>query len=121
MVLTLEDSDYYLSYAYLKNKTDYYFVGFQTANFFQAGYYSLGRLRHYGLQSYVSHPFSRFQRLDFGLTWHNISYDILDRVINAFGQEELLKRPGSIKYSTVLPMMSWIIDNSVFGLSLIHI
>ena len=117
MVLTLEDSDYYLSYAYLKNKTDYYFVGFQTANFFQAGYYSLGRLRHYGLQSYVSHPFSRFQRLDFGLTWHNISYDILDRVINAFGQEELLKRPGSIKYSTVLPMMSWIIDNSVFGIT----
>ena len=69
------------------------------------------------MQSYISHPFSRFQRLDFGLTWHNISYDILDRVINAFGQEELLKRPGSIKYSTVLPMMSWIIDNSVFGIT----
>ena len=111
MVLTLEDSDYFLSYGYLKNKTDYYFVGFQTADFFQAGYYSLGRLRHYGLQSYISHPFSRFQRIDFGLTWHNISYDILDRVINTFtGQEELLKRPGSIKFATVLPTMSWVID-----------
>ena len=116
MVLTLEDSDYFLSYGYLKNKTDYYFVGFQTADFFQAGYYSLGRLRHYGLQSYVSHPFSRFQRIDFGLTWHNISYDILDRVINTVtGQEELLKRPGSLKFTTVLPTMSWVIDNSVFG------
>jgi len=118
MVLTLEDSDYFLSYGYLKNKTDYYFVGFQTADFFQAGYYSLGRLRHYGIQSYISHPFSRFQRLDFGLTWHNISYDILDRVINTFtGQEELLKRPGSIKFTTVLPTMNWVIDNSVFGIT----
>lgn len=118
MVLTLEDSDYFLSYGYLKNKTDYYFVGFQTADFFQAGYYSLGKLRHYGLQSYVSHPFSRFQRIDFGLTWHNISYDILDRVINTLtGQEELLKRPGSTKFTTILPTMSWVIDNSVFGIT----
>ena len=118
MVLTLEDSDYFLSYGYLKNKTDYYFVGFQTADFFQAGYYSLGRLRHYGLQSYISHPFSRFQRIDFGLTWHNISYDILDRVINTFGQEELIKRPGSSsKFTTILPTMSWVIDNSVFGVT----
>ena len=116
MVLTLEDSDYFLSYGYLKNKTDYYFVGFQNADFFQAGYYSLGRLRHYGLQSYISHPFSRFQRLDFGLTWHNISYDILDRVINTFGQEELIKRPGSsTNFSTILPRASWIVDNSIFG------
>ena len=118
MVLTLEDSDYFLSYGYLKNKTDYYFVGFQTADFFQAGYYSLGKLRHYGLQSYVSHPFSRFQRIDFGLTWHNISYDILDRVINTLtGQEELLKRPGSTKFTTILPTISWVIDNSVFGIT----
>ena len=116
MVLTLEDSDYFLSYGYLKNKTDYYFVGFQNADFFQAGYYSLGRLRHYGLQSYISHPFSRFQRIDFGLTWHNISYDILDRVINTFGQEELIKRPGSsTNFSTILPRASWVIDNSIFG------
>ena len=118
MVLTLEDSDYFLSYGYLKNKTDYYFVGFQTANFFQAGYYSLGRLRHYGIQTYISNPFSRFQRIDFGLTWHNISYDILDRVINTFGQEELIKRPGSSsKFSTILPTASWVIDNSVFGVT----
>jgi len=34
MVLTLEDSDYFLSYGYLKNKTDYYFVGFQNADFY---------------------------------------------------------------------------------------
>ena len=114
MVLTLENSDYYLYYGYLKNKTDYHFVAFQNANFFQAGYYSIGRLRHYGLQSYLSHPFSRFQRLDFGLTWHNINYDILDRAINTVtGQEEYIKRPGSTSFSTILPTMSWVIDNSV--------
>ena len=41
MVLTLENSDYFFQYAYLKNKLDYYFVGFQTANFFNIGYNSL--------------------------------------------------------------------------------
>ena len=116
MVLTLENSDYYLYYGYLKNKTDYHFVAFQNANFFQAGYYSIGRLRHYGVQSYLSHPFSRFQRLDFGLTWHNINYDILDRAINTVtGQEEYIKRPGSTSFSTILPTMSWVIDNSISG------
>ena len=67
MVLTLEDSDYFLSYGYLENKTDYFFVGFQNADFFQAGYYSLGRLRHYGLQSYISTLLADFKELILGL------------------------------------------------------
>ncbi|GIT40569.1 MAG: hypothetical protein Ct9H300mP9_4190 [Candidatus Neomarinimicrobiota bacterium] len=73
MVLTLENSDYYFYYGYLKNQTDYHFVGFQNANFFQFGfYYTLGRLRHRGFQTSVSHPFSRFQGVDVGFSWHNV-------------------------------------------------
>ena len=54
-------------------------------------------------------------RVDFGLTWHNISYDILDRMINTFGQEELVKTCSSTKFTTILPRASWIYDNSIFG------
>ena len=114
MVLTLENSDYFFQYGYLKNKLDYYFIAFQNANFFQVDYYSLGRLRHYGVQGIVSHPFSRFHRLDYGLSWHNINYSILEQTINGFGQAEYTTTYSSM-YSTVLPRLSWIYDNSVFG------
>jgi len=114
MVLTLENSDYFFQYGYLKNKMDFYFAAFQNANFFQIDYWTLGRLRHYGLQSFVSHPFSRFQRIDYGLAWHNINYSILEQTINDFGQTEYTTT-GSTKYSTVLPSISWVYDNSIFG------
>ena len=117
MVLTLENSDYYFYYGYLKNQTDYHFVGFQNANFFQIGYYTLGRLRHWGFQTLVSYPFSRFQRLDVGLSLHNVTYDILDQVYNpVLDQREYVKR-SSQGFSTILPTFSWIIDNSVFGVT----
>ena len=116
MVLTLENSDYYLYYAYLRNKTDYHFVGFQNADFFTISYFTMGRLRHFGFQTTASHPFNRFQRLDFGLSWHNVVYDILDQVYNPISQtNEYVKRPNSQMLTTLLPTFSWVSDNAVFG------
>jgi len=114
MVLTLENSDYFFQYGYLKNKTDYYFIAFQNANFFQADYWSLARLRHYGVQGIVSQPFSRYQRFDYGLSWHNINYSILEQDYNDFNQIEYNETYSST-YSTVLPRVSYIYDNAVFG------
>ena len=114
MVLTLENSDYFFQYGYLKNKMDLYFIAFQNANFFSIDYVSFARLRHYGLQNYISYPFSRFQRLDFGLSWHNINYAILEQSWNEFGNPEYIATSDST-FSTVLPRVSWIYDNSVFG------
>ena len=114
MVLTLENSDYFFYYAYLKNQVDYHFVAFQNADFFNVDYYSIGRLRHYGLQGFISHPFSRFQRFDYGLSWHNINYAILEQRVDEFTQIHYVTTYSS-KYSTILPMVSWVYDNSVFG------
>ena len=114
MVLTLENSDYFFQYAYLKNKLDYYFVGFQTANFFNIGYNSLGRLRHYGFQTMVAHPFSKFQRFNYSVAVHNINYSILKPEIDIWGQTQYIKENES-NYSAVLPSLSWVFDNSVFG------
>ena len=117
MVLTLENSDYFFQYAYLKNRLDYYFVGFQTANFFPVDMVSLGRLRHYGFQTLVSHPFSKFQRFDYALSVHNINYSILKQQSpDAFGQIQY-KRERESNYSAFLPSFSWVFDNSVFGFS----
>ena len=115
MVLTLDNSDYFFQYGYLKNRMDYYFIAFQNANFFNVDYFSFARLRHYGLQGIVSQPFSRFQRLDYGFAWHNINYSILEQtMMNDFGQYEYSTTYSST-YSTVLPKISWVYDNSIFG------
>ena len=116
MVLTLENSDYFFQYGYLKNKLDYYFTAFQNANFFQVDYVSLVRLRHYGIQTMISQPFSRFQRLDYGFSWHNINYTKLVTTYNNFGQLEYIS-DTTYTYSTVLPSLSWVFDNSVFGMT----
>ncbi len=115
MVLTLENSDYFFQYGYLKNKIDYYFIAFQNANFFQINPWSYGRLRHYGLQAIMSQPFSRYQRFDYGFSWHNITYSILEQEeYNDYGEIEY-NTSYSSKYSTVLPRLSWVFDNSAFG------
>ena len=72
------------------------------------------RLRHYGIQSLISHPFSRFQRIDYGISWHNINYSKLVQSYNDFGQLEYLPIEDST-YSTILPSLSWVFDNSVYG------
>ena len=116
MVLTLTNSDYFFQYGYLKNKVDYYFTGFQTANFFQVDYLGsmLGRLRHYGAQGIISQPFSRFQRLDYGLSWHNIEYSILEGSTDMWGNPQY-NTLSSTNYSTLLPKVSWVFDNTIFG------
>tara|TARA_B100000315_G_scaffold237224_1_gene253762 strand:+ start:21 stop:1463 length:1443 start_codon:yes stop_codon:yes gene_type:complete len=119
MVLTLENSDYYFYYAYLKNRRDYYFMAFQNADFFTIssynyyGYNTLARLRHYGFQAFISNPFNRYNRIDVGLSWHNINYSILEPQSTEF--EVQYVETYSTKYSAILPTVSWIYDNSVFG------
>lgn len=114
MVLTLENSDYFFYYGYLRHKMDYHFAAFQNANFFQIDSWTLGRLRHYGLQTSISNPVSRFQRFDFGLSWHNINYSIMELTIDEFNQQTY-ETTNSSTYSTILPTVSWVYDNSVFG------
>ncbi len=117
MVLTLENSDYFFYYGYLKNQKDYHFVAFQNANFFPIGGVNtntLARLRHYGLQGFLSHPFSKFQRMDFGFSWHNINYSILTLEQDDFGQWSY-ETQNEQRYSTILPTASWVYDNSIFG------
>ena len=113
MVLTLENSDYFLQYAYLKNRLDFYFVGFQTANFFNVGMYSGQRLDIMDFK-HNTHPFSKFQRLDYGLSVHNINYSILEPYVDIWGQTQYDTRQQT-DYAAVLPSISWVYDNSAFG------
>ncbi|GIS56315.1 MAG: hypothetical protein CM1200mP1_02530 [Candidatus Neomarinimicrobiota bacterium] len=63
--ISLTNSDYFLNYAYLKNRIDYYFTVFHQADFFfVGGYYNqygfpveqTARMRHYGLARWPQDP-----------------------------------------------------------------
>ena len=49
---------------------------------YYTGYFTTARLRHYGIQFLVSNPFNRYNRIDLGFSWHNISYSILQPYTN---------------------------------------
>jgi len=61
----------------------------------------------------VSNPFSRYNRIDLGFTWHNIHYSILEP--QASDYEIKYVETSSTDYSAVLPTVSYVYDNSVFG------
>lgn len=119
MVLTLRNSDYYLNYAYLKNRTDYLFTGFHVADFFSAGYLDketyfselTARLRHYGLVVSLSRPFNRFQRLEGGFIFHGIEYKVFD--VDPYLNKTFIYQKDS--FTSLNPALSYVYDNSVFG------
>ncbi|MEE8340480.1 MAG: hypothetical protein V3R52_00105, partial [Candidatus Neomarinimicrobiota bacterium] len=110
MQLTLENSDYLVSYAYLKNRTDYYIVASQTADFYSTGYYGVARLRRYGIGTFVSRPFSRFNRIDIGLSAYRITYN--EWVQNIYGEYIDV---ASAELNTLLPSVGWVMDNVSWG------
>ncbi len=111
LVLTLENSDYYFTYAYLKHRIDHYFTAYHMADFFSDGYSYLSRLRNYGASYGQSIPLNRYNRFEFELTASQVRYTIYgidygnDQWIPVF--EERL--------NTVLPSASWIYDNTIYG------
>ncbi len=113
MVLTLENSDYYFAYGYLKNRTDLYFSAYQTANFYSLGLGVLSRLRHYGAAMYLSRPFNKFSRLDYGLSYHIIDYHIYQQRPYS-SQFDVIYHE---KLSALLPGVSWVMDNTAWGMT----
>ena len=115
MVIDLKRSDYFFSYAYLTRPTDYYFSISHIANEYflgydMNGYQHRGLLRNFSLMSYLSHPFSRFMRVEGGLSYHYFSFSEWQEV-NYYEFEEV----SNEDFSVVLPVTSWVYDNTVYG------
>jgi len=115
MVIDLQRSDYYFSYAYLTYPTDYYFSIFHTANeyilgYTEQGFQVRGLLQNFGITGFVSHPFSRFTRLEGGLSYHSFSFSEWEQV-NYYDFDKVREE----SFSVALPMASWVFDNTVYG------
>lgn len=110
LLFDLKNSDYALAYLYLPKRIDFGIQGFHSARFLlledttSIGE-SLYRFRNYGIAGLSSYPINKFERLEFNLSWYNITRDNLDNV------SEPPQRRGLI-----LPSLSYVHDNSLWGL-----
>jgi hypothetical protein len=109
LLFDLKNSDYALAYLYLPKRIDYGIQGFHSARFLVLedgtpdG--SLYRFRNYGVTGLASYPLNKFNRFEFSLSWFNISRENLDYTFIP-----------SQHRSLILPSVSFIHDNSLWGL-----
>jgi Tol biopolymer transport system component len=107
LMLDLKNSDYGLQYFYLPNRLDLGFGGFHSARFViindQFGG-SLYRFRTYGANVAAVYPLSKFNRLEGGLNWFNISKENLD-----YSDQPIQLR------TVLVPQLSYVYDTILWG------
>lgn len=106
----LENSNYALAYLYLPKRIDYGIQGFHNVGFLdlynsQTDLYYRYRFRSYGILGVATYPFSKFKRIDFGLTWLKLSRDNLS-----------LPEETSQRRQLIVPSISYVHDNSLWGI-----
>lgn len=109
LLLDLKNSDYVLAYYYLPAFIDYGFQGYHSARFLYLQDPSIGvslyRFRTWGISGTASLPIDRFNRLEFGISWMNLSKENMD-----FGLESLNQ-----KRTLIVPTLSYVHDNTLWG------
>jgi len=72
------NSNYEITYLYLPRQTDFGFGAYHYTYFYYIyDYFSWARDRYYGANVYVSHPFSKFKRIDAALQWSAVDRDLI--------------------------------------------
>lgn len=109
LLLDLRNSNYGISYSYLRNRIDYGFQAYHIARFLytSANPYSyadtLYRFADWAVGGVATYPIDRFNRVDLSLMWMNLSRDNLDNPSS----------PSQLR-SFVLPIFDYVNDNSLW-------
>ena len=111
LVISLDKSDYYFTYGYLKNRADFYFSLFHQADATSDYYGNLYRLRFYGFRGLMSYPINRFNRIDAGLSYNKIDYRLFQQDYYSYGYYESGREAADVMMYTA----SYIFDNTVYG------
>ncbi len=105
----LQNSDLLLGYDYLAHRTNMHLLAFHFPDDY---WWQHLKVRNYGLSTGLSHPFSKFQRVEGSLTWFNVNKYNYD--FNEYG--EVYTRPGTdTTISTMMPQINWVFDNVLYG------
>lgn len=107
--LDLKNSDFVVSYSYLPETIDYTVDLFQESQLVtledRRGGEHTSRFRQWGLTGRAANPFSRFNRLEFGVTWLNVAREMI------YNNGEVPQLADQSKMLFV-PTMSYVFDNS---------
>ncbi|MCI0494951.1 hypothetical protein L0Z72_08075, partial [candidate division KSB1 bacterium] len=100
LIRDLNNSDFLLGYANLKNRMNWSATGYQFVNYFLTEVGTVRFLRR-GLAANTSYPFSRFHRVDLGLQYFNI-------------RQEFISFPfiEPFSYSVLMPSIAYNTDNT---------
>jgi outer membrane protein assembly factor BamA len=109
LLLDLKNSDYVLAYYYLPLKVDLGIQGFHSARFLfledpYTGYAYLYRFRSWGLSGSALYPLDKYNRIDLGTTWLNLSRESM----------EYSYIPAQ-RRTLIVPSVSFVHDNSLWG------
>lgn len=102
LIRDLNNSDFMLGYANMKNRMNWSVVGYQFVNYFLTEVGTVRFLRR-GLAANTSYPFSRFHRVDLGLQYFNIRQEFIS---NPFLQP--------FSYSVFMPSIAYNTDNTIW-------
>lgn len=105
----IENSDLLLGYDYLAKRTNFNILAFHFTDDYWWTLPSL-RIRNYGISTGLSHPFSKFNRAELGLTWFNIKQEYY--TYDEYGQYLPL---SDSTFATILPQANWVFDNVLYG------
>ena len=115
---SIEDSDFYLTYAYLKRPTNYFTTLFHTRLFFFSGN-QLFADRYYGLSGAINRPFNRFSRVEASFRFITIQRDAFLNTLNPFVNRGLFGGPTQndtgIAIRTdraAIPQLAFVDDNT---------
>ena len=97
------NSDFLLSYQFLKNRLDWGMLGYQYVNFYATTFGTV-RFVNRGAGFFTSYPFSRFRRIDAGVQFFNIKEDYLSYL--SFEIDN---------FSILMPSISYTKDNTIWG------
>ncbi|HEX9972209.1 MAG TPA: BamA/TamA family outer membrane protein [bacterium] len=102
LIRDLNNSDFLLGYANLKNRMNWSATGYQFVNYFLTEVGTVRFLRR-GLAANASYPFSRFHRIDLGLQYFNI-------------RQEFISLPffQPFSYSVLMPSIAYNTDNTIW-------
>jgi outer membrane protein assembly factor BamA len=115
---TIQDSDIFFNYWYLKKRTNMGFGFFQFRNnfyIFQPGAGESDQIisqTYRGLQALFSRPFSKFNRMEYGLQAVFISQDVFQQ---DFFFSNLFFQSGQQHFQYLVPYVSFVTDNALWG------
>ncbi len=94
--LDLNNSDFYLTYSYLAERTDYEIGLFQEAVLFRVGAFGdITRFRERGLSTRLLYPLDRFRRVEGSVSLMNVSREVVSREGFLPDQSKHMALPGA--------------------------